>query len=250
MKTTYKGLPVSEAIEEELIKRGGIKVESGAIMFFNTKGGVNKSSLVEYLVRYYGFYGAEFDSKGVLAGRCNKEGEEPLVQYVDVESDFTLPEDKTFAFDMGGYDDYRLPALLRQASLLVVPYSVAEPDVEVTEAMIEDLFDLHREGEIDLALTPIIFCPTMYDSKLKSRIRKVNESMEKIFNMMPEGIQIDFFPMPYSNAMVMSRDYNVSIWDLYAEKAPMKKYGVVSTRHYKKDAELYDNFVKKIQEYM
>ena len=217
-----------------------------AVMFYNNKGGVNKTSLVEYLVRYYGYYGAEFDSNGVLAERCNSDGKK-LVEYIDVDRDFILPDDKKFAFDMGGYKDHRLASLFNQANLLVVPYSVADADVDVTMTMIADLFNMHEQKEIDLTSTPILFVPTMFNAKTKGRVVKANETMEQIFNMMPDALQVDFFPLPYSNAMILSRDKNCSIWELYNNP---KKHGLVTGRYYKEDAERYDDFVKKIEEYM
>ena len=217
-----------------------------AVMFYNNKGGVNKTSLSEYLIKYYGYYGAEFDSNGVLAEKCNIDGKE-LVQYVNVEKDFILPNDKKFVFDMGGYKDHRLASIFNQADLLVVPYSIDDADITVTMTMISELFDMHTRGEIDFRYTPILFVPTMFDASKKSRVKKANKTMEEIYGMMPDELQIDFFPLPYSHAMVLSKDNKCSIWDLYNNP---RKYDLVSGRHYKKDAERYDAFVKKIEEFV
>lgn len=217
------------------------------VMVYNPKGGVTKSSIVEYGVRYKKYYGAEFDTNGVLSSIFEKDGKGHLIEYVDIERDFVVPDEKYFMFDMGGYEDYRLPYLLSQADILVVPYTIDERDVMVTLMMIRDLFSMHEKGKIDLTLIPIIFVPSLFDAKKKSIVKMVEDSMQTIFDMVPDILQVDFFPLPLTHAMVLSRKNRCSIWELVKEP---RKYGLVQGSCYEADAIRYDEFFKKIGMYL
>lgn len=133
------------------------------VIFFNTKGGVSKSTLCEYLAR-------ELELKGKLISVYNTDQQQHVKKINNNNSDFFLYD--TIGAFTAKNQNLLIAAAEKKESLIVVPMNTGENDFNEIGFLVENL---NKYNVINK--TFFVFTKTRKNSKL---LRKRKEDIKKM----------------------------------------------------------------------
>lgn len=191
------------------------------VIIYNQKGGVGKSMLATQIALHFDTTIIEVDPYGMLT----KSLDDRVIKIALDEQAPTITEGDVI-YDFGGFDDIRLDAIAKTATLIILPFNPTINSLGTT------LQSYKRVKNLDI---PILFVVNGY----------IKESdTEDAISFLAEHTQdeIEYFSIPHTRALQTAENEGISIIEL-ANSGGLKKHT------YKKISTVMQDLMKKIEEY-